>query len=683
MDPKKFFAELRRRNVYKVAVAYGVVSWLLIQIATQVFPIFEIPNWAARLIVLLLALAFPIALVLAWIYELTPEGISRTTNVAPDQSIARRTGRKLDLIIIAVLVAVIGILLVRTPHFFKSVDRFDKRIAVLPFENRSEDTSNTYFADGVQDEILTRLSKISDLKVISGTSTERYKSAPRNLGEIGQQLRVGYLVEGSVQKVGDEVRIHVQLIKASNDAQLWAETFDRELTSIFAVESEVAKTIAEQLQVHLTGREQQIIEATPTRKIEAHDAYLRGLAFASKGATTPANSLGAQKWLREAVRLDPNFAQSWALLSYVDSLSYISLTAQATEALRAEALEAAETALRLQPKIGEGLLAKGYYYYACLRDYDKAVHYFNEAREVMPNSSRIPESLAYVARRRGQWKASEAYFREAEQLDPRNVRLLTQHSLSLIELRHFAEAKNKLNDVLKIVPGDPDTLALLAAIAQAEGDLKYSARLLSPLRFGADDSAALETQVYQSILERRPQLMISRLEEVLRASNAKLGLTDGELRFWLGWAQQVAGNLETAKANWRRAREELEPLLAAQPGNYLILQDLALIHLGLGEKEQALELAQRDFQAISVKKDAIEGVAPLEIIGRINAGFGDADRAIAALEKVLVTPYDGALGAGVPLTPALLRLDPMFDLLRANPSFQNLTKRSITITPLD
>jgi TolB-like protein/Tfp pilus assembly protein PilF len=384
----------------------------------------------------------------------------------------------------------------------------EKSIAVLPFENLSRDPDNAFFADGVQHEILTRLSKIADLKVISRTSTQHYKSAPENLPEIARQLGVAHVLEGSVQKSRDTVRVNVQLIKAANDSHLWAETFDRKLTDIFSVESEVAKAIAEQLRAKLTGQEEHAIAAKPTDNPEAYNAYLRGLAYSLK-TTTPANSLGAQKYLKEAVRLDPKFALSWALLSYIDARGYLG-TLQPTLALREEARQAAETALTLQPNLGEAILAKGQYYYACLKDYETAVSYFEQARQFLPNSSRIPESLAYVARRRGQWDQSDSYFNEAERVDPRNANLVAQHALSYGFLRRFPEALRKLDQVLSITPDDVDTLALKGAIAQAEGDLPRAAALLAPLHPAADDPEAFETQVYQAILERRPALVIPR-----------------------------------------------------------------------------------------------------------------------------------------------------------------------------
>jgi len=548
----------------------------------------------------------------------------------------------------------------------------EKSIAVLPFENLSRDPDNAYFADGIQDEILTRLSKIADLKVISRTSTEHYKSAPENLSEIARQLGVANILEGRVQKSGDAVRVNVQLIKAANESQLWADTFDRKLYDIFSVESEVARAIADHLRANLSGREEQVIAAKPTDNPEAYDAYLRGLAYSLKTASSSANSLGAQKYLREAVRLDPKFALSWALLSIVDARGYLTLTLQPTVALREEARQAAETALTLQPNLGEAVLAKGSYHYSCLKDYYTAVRYFEQARQLLPNSSRIPELLAYVARRRGQWDRSESYFNEAEQLDPRNVSLLGQHAQSYIALRRFPEALQKLDHVLDITPDDLDTLVEKAAIAQAEGDLPRAAALLAPLHPNADDSIALETQVYQAILERRPAQIIPRLKEILAKPDPALGYVTGELRFWLGWAQEIAGDHAAAQESWRQARSELEPYIKEQPENYGLIGDLALTNSGLGDKAAALSLAERAMAVIPIEKDAIDGCIAIEILARVTAQVGERDRAIAALQKLLSIPSSGPLASSMPLTPALLRLDPMFDPLRNDPRFQKL-----------
>jgi TolB-like protein/class 3 adenylate cyclase/Flp pilus assembly protein TadD len=547
----------------------------------------------------------------------------------------------------------------------------EKSIAVLPFENLSRDPDNAYFADGIQDEILTRLSKIADLKVISRTSTQHYKSAPENLPEIARLLGVAHILEGSVQKSGDSVRVNVQLIKAANDSHLWADTFDRKLTDIFSVESEVAKAIADQLRVKLTGQEEQVIAAKPTDNVEAYDAYLRGLAYSLKG-TTPANYLGAQKYLKEAVRLDPKFALGWAVLSYTDALGYITTTLQPTIALREEARQAAETALTLRPNLGEAVLAKGYYHYACLKDYGTAVHYFEQARHLLPNSSQIPEALAYVTRRRGQWDQSESYFNEAERLDPRNVELIDQHAISYYILRRFSDALGKLDQVLNITPDDVHTVAEKAAIAQAEGDLPRASALLAPLRPAPDLTQALETQVYQAILERRPAQIIPRLREILAKPDPALGFYNGELRFWLGWALEVAGDHAAAQEIWRQARSQLESFLTEQPENYRLISNLALINMALGEKAAALTLSERGMAVVPIEKDAVAGSRPIEILARVAAQMGEPDRAIAALRKLLSIPSSSPLAENLPVTPALLRLDPMFDPLRNDPRFQKL-----------
>jgi serine/threonine protein kinase/Tfp pilus assembly protein PilF len=547
----------------------------------------------------------------------------------------------------------------------------EKSIAVLPFENLSRDPNNAYFADGIQEEILTRLANISDLKVISRTSTQHYNSAPENLPEIAKQLGVAHILEGSVQKSGDVVRVNVQLITAASNSNLWADTYDRKLTDIFSVESDVARAIADQLRVHLTGREVEVMAVKPTNNPEAYDAYLRGLAYTLKTLPTPVNLLGAQKYFKEAVRLDPKFALGWALLSIVDARGYRTKSLQPTVALREEARQAAETALTLQPNLGEAILAKGTYHYNCLKDYDTAVRYFEQARQLLPNSSSIPEWLAYVARRRGQWDRSESYFNEAEQLDPRNVYVITQHATNYICLRRFPEALRKLDEVLNITPGDLDTLVLKAGIAQAEGDLPRASALLAPLHPAADDSSALQTQVYQAILERRPAQMISRLRKILARPDPALGYFNGDLRFWLGWAQEVAGDHVAANESWRQARSELESLLKEQPENEFLIEDLALINMGLGDKVAALALSERAIAANPVEKDALTGPAPLESLARVAARTGEPDRAIAALQKLLLIPYAGVAG-NIPLTPALLRLDPMFDPLRNDPRFQKL-----------
>ncbi|MGZ5023972.1 MAG: protein kinase domain-containing protein, partial [Chthoniobacterales bacterium] len=611
---------------------------------------------------------------------------SNTAGYLTTRFIARHK-QPIGALIVAMTVALLFILFYRptranSPQELRAAAVLDKSIAVLPLKNLSDAKDDAYLADAIQDEILTRLSKIGDLKVISRTSTQHYKSAPENLPEIARQLGVANILEGSVQKNGDIVRVNVQLIKAANDSHLWADTFDRKLTDIFSVESEVAKAIADQLQAKLTGQEEQVIAARPTNNPEAYDAYLRGLAYNLKTGNTAANSLGAQKYLREAVKLDPNFALAWALLSVTDSRGYITSTLQPTVALREEARQAAETALTFQPNLGEGLLAKGHYYYACLKDYDSAVRYFEQARQFLPNSSRVPEALAAAARRRGQWDQSDTYFNEAERLDPRNVYLLTQHARSYLALRRFPEALRKFDQVLDITPDDVSTLVQMAIIAQAQGDLPRASAILAPLHPNADDFRALETQVNQAILERHPAQIIPRLKEIMAKPDPALGYINGELRFWLGWAQDVAGDQPAAQESWRQARSELESFLKEQPENFALIGHLALTNMGLGDKAAALALAERAVAANPIEKDAVNGPDPIEFLARVAAGTGEADRAIAALQKLLSIPYNGAMAAKVPLTPALLRLDPMFDPLRKDPRFAQVLESTRPNEPI-
>jgi len=582
----------------------------------------------------------------------------------------RRNPSTAALVILSFAVA-IGLGMMVWNH--KSAAPVPKSVAVLPFENLSGDPDNAYFAEGIQEAILTRLAGIADLKVISRTSTQRYQSKPRNLREIAKQLGVANILEGSVQKAADQVRVNVQLVNAQTDSHLWAETYDRKLTDILGVESEIAKGIAESLQATLTGREEQALAAKPTNNPDAYNAYLRGLAYSVKILSgTPASALGAQKYLREAVRLDPKFALAWAMLSCVDARGYGQLILQPTDALREEARQAAETALTLQPALGEAMLAKGYYHYACLKDYDTALRYFQEARQVLPNSSRISESLASVTRRQGQWERSESYFNEAERLDPGNVGLLSNHAQSYILLRRLPEALRKEDQVLNITPDDVDTTAWKAAIFQAQGDLSQAAALLAPLRPGIDHAQALETQVYQGILERRSAPIIARLKELLAKPDPVLGYFNGELRFWLGWAQEVAGDHAAARESWLQARSELEFFLREQPGNLSLIGDLALTNMGLGDKAAAFALAEQAMAGVPIEKDALVGPFSIEILARVAAQMEERDRAIAALRKLLSIPYAGHLASGVPVTPALLRLDPMFDPLRSDPAFQKL-----------
>src|SRR4029077_15976829 len=403
MDPKKFFGELKRRNVYKVAVAYAVVAWLLIQIATQVFPFFEIPNWAVRLVVLLLIIGFPVALILAWAFELTPEGLKRTEFA--DQ-LPRESGGRRGWIYVVIVAGAISIGLFFLGRYTASpgagarqTESFEKSIAVLPFENLSDDKANAYFATGIQDEIMTRLAKIADLKVISRTSTQQCQSKPGNPSQIAKQLGVAHVLEGSVQKVGDQVRVNVQLIRADHDSHLWGETYDRKLADIFGVESEVAKSIAQSLQAELSGHEEQSFGVKPTDNPEAYDAYLHGLAAEGETIRSVYPIQKAISFYKRAVHLDPGFALAWARLSRAHSSLYPSF-GDSTEAAK----RALESAQKLQPDSAETLLALAQYQYSELHDYDSARTTFLRVSKLSPGSSEIPAALAQIARHQEKWE---------------------------------------------------------------------------------------------------------------------------------------------------------------------------------------------------------------------------------------------------------------------------------------
>src|SRR5947209_1904311 len=515
--------------------------------------------------------------------------------------------------------------------------QFERSIAVLPFENLSDDKENAYLAEGIQDEILTRLSKVGDLNVISRTSMQHYKSKPENLREIAKQLGVAHFLQGSVQKSAGTVRVNVQLIKAANNSPLWADTVDRPLTDILSLESEVAITVADQLRAKLTGEEAQAIAAKPTDDPQAYDAYLRGLAYTlSSGGFELRNVIPARQYLKEAVRIDPNFALGWSLLSSVDSAGYVTNTLPRSVALRDEARIAAETAFRLQPNLGEAVSAKAFYHYVFLKDYDTALRYFEQAARLLPSDSRIPEALAFVERRRGHWEQSEAYFNRAERLDPRNVRIIGQHAVSYKALRRFPDALRKWGDILNITPDDPQPVVRQAAIFQAMGDLPRAAAVLAPFYSKPDDDSAIETQVYQAILERRTASIIPRLKEMLSKPDSAPDDDRAELRFWLGWAQDIAGDHPGAYESWTQARNELESYLKEQPESYLLSGVLALTDVYLGENALATTLADRAVAANPIEKDAMTGPMSLEVAARVAAATGDHHRSITALRKLLL-----------------------------------------------
>jgi TolB-like protein/class 3 adenylate cyclase/predicted Zn-dependent protease len=544
----------------------------------------------------------------------------------------------------------------------------DKSIAVLPFENRSRDPDNAFFTDGVQDEILTDLAKIADLKVISRTSVLQYKSGvARNLREIAQQLGVANVVEGSVQRSGNRVRVNAQLVDARNDAHLWAQTYDRDLADVFAIQSEIAKAIADQLQAKLTSREEQALAVKPTNNPEAYDAYLTGLAFEGRYWSSFSFDLlrKAISFYERAVQLDPKFALAWARLSRADANQYFNRVDRATTARGDAAKRALENAQKLQPNSPETLLAQAYYQYWVLRDYELAKATFGRVRELLPGSSDVPAALALIARRQGHWDESVAYWEQALVLDPRNIGMLIDAAETYTNLRQFPAALKLCDRALNITPNDPIMMAEKAAIYQAEGNLQESARLMTGINEQTPTRFAFSTKIYQLRLERNYgeaiRLAQARLAQFRYAD--QLGKDDDQVT--LALMQRLAGDTTAAKVTAEQPRNTLEPLFRDQPDKPYLAANLSQAYAVMGEKDLALKLAERAVMLLPSAKDAWGGPDCEENLAEIQAIFGENSRAIPTLSRLLQTPSSK-------ITPALLRLDPIWDPLRSDPRFQKL-----------
>jgi TolB-like protein/cytochrome c-type biogenesis protein CcmH/NrfG len=674
VNPKNFFAELKRRNVYKVAIAYGAVAWLLLQAASILFPTFEAPPWTMKVFLAVTALGFPIALILAWAFELTPEGIKRTDEIEPGRRSRNRAWIYVVVIAGAISVGLFFLGRYTAPTKLSgSANAAAKSIAVLPFENLSEDKANAYFADGIQEEILTRLAQIADLKVISRTSTQRYQSKPANLSEIAKQLGVANILEGSVQKAGDLVRVNVKLIQADSDSHLWADTYDRKLTDIFGVESEIAKAIAERLQAKLTGREQQALAVKPTNNSEAYDAYLRGLAFEAhfrSGNVLP-NAAKAAGFYERSVQLDPAFALAWGRLARVESLLYFNRVTAAREA----AARALKVAQELQPNSPETILAQGYYQYYVLEDYELAKATFVLVRNVLPGSSDVPAALALIARRQGRWDESIGYWEQALALDPRNSGWLTLLAQTYSMLRQFSAALKMYDRALDIEPNDPNVIAAKAGIHQAEGDLEQAGKLLAGVDAHTASFGAFRTKIIQLRLERQHDEAIRLLEIRLAEFHEVSGLERDFDQLSLAFAHRFAGDVAAAKTTAEEAQRRLETLWNkdsnAPSTSSALGSAVSAACAALGQKDAALKYAERAVMLLPSSKDAVGGPDREEILAFVEATVGETGRAIPRLQRLLEIPYLSFLD-GAPLTPALLRLDPIWDPLRSDPAFQKL-----------
>jgi len=680
MNSVNFFAELKRRNVYKVAVAYAIVAWLLIQVATQVFPFFEIPNWAVRLVVLLVILGFPIALFLAWAFEITPEGIKRAEDVDLNQSITKHTGRKLIWTTVVLAVIAAGLLafqLLRpksavaprqneaaTGSAPASNALPEKSIAVLPFENLSRDPDNAFFTDGVQDEILTNLAKVADLKVISRTSVMQYKSGvQRNLREIAQQLGVAHLLEGSVQRAGGKVRVNAQLIDARTDAHQWAENFDRDIADVFAIQSEIAKAIADQLQAKLSPSEKTAIEQKPTSDVTAFDLYNRAkniLLTTSFNANVQSLYFQAADLLNQALARDPSFFEAYCLLAYTHDNLYF-LGNDHTPARLALAEAAIQSAFRLRPDAGEAHHARAENLYRGYLDYDGALAELETARKTLPNDSRVPELIGYIVRRQGKQDEAIKNLQRAVELDPRNFFILEQIALSYQNLRRYPEMAAMLDRGLAIKPGDIEIRATRAFVDFIwKADPRPLHQTLQSMNSDEIKSVA-DTWFICAMAERDP----AGAERALSA----LGETDiGNDSVY--FSREVATGLiarlnkhETkARAAFIAARAKQEKLVQQQPNWGPALCVLGLIDAGLGRKEEALQEGRRAVDLLPFAKDSINGAHMIEYLAMIAAWVGDKDLACEQLAKVV--KLTGTLSYGE------LKLLPYWDPLRGDPRFE-------------
>jgi TolB-like protein/Flp pilus assembly protein TadD len=672
-----FFAELKRRNVYRAAVAYGVVAWFLTQLTTQVFPFFEIPNSAVRFVVIALAIGFPIALLLSWLYELTPEGIVRTEDLDPVQarSVQRATGRILDFIIIGVLLLVIAMMIVGGRPFYRQTGESisQKSIAVLPFENLSEEKANAYFADGTQNEILTKLAGIGDLKVISQTSSAKYKSKPEDLKTVARELGVATVLEGSVQKAGGKVRVNVQLLDARSDTHLWAKSYDRDLKDIFAVESDIAQEIAETLRAKLSPSQSNVLAAAPTRDTEAYDLFLKGEYQERQAESTEHVEFfdHAETFYRQALARDPNFALAYARLAY-SRLNRHWFSNRLNPAQLEEVKSNIEHALAIAPNSPEAYLALGVFYYWGRRDFDSALKALDRAVELQPSNFDSRTFRAAIYRRRDEWRRSLAEFERALELNPRDPVGPTELGNTYLSLRRWSEAERAFTRALALDPHNINAAYHLGATyVSSTGDTRRARRAwegvpdakgqVSP--YGILISQMIREDVYLDVLERR-------FGDALKAWDLRpTDTAEGRLRQLKAriGIQVLAGQTAAARPQCEQARVLLEAQRAERrPEDGTSVTELAWVYVCLGRNADALRVAREAAEALPIEKDAFLGVYFLLGLAQIETHTGQAEEAVKILRRLLTIPV------GEYVSVARLKIDPVWDPIRNDPGFQKL-----------
>src|SRR5437867_2854514 len=683
MDPATFLTELKRRKVYRVAVAYAIVAWLLIQAGSILFPTFEAPPWVMKVFVTAVILGFPVALILAWAFELTPEGIKRAEEITTQKSKIPKAGRKWTAIIVVAAVLAATLLAFQFARTRKpataepakqpapAAASMDKSVAVLPFENLSSDKENAFFAQGIQDEIITTLSRISGLRVISRTSTARYSSAPENLPEIARQLRVTNVLEGSVQKAGDRVHINVQLIQADNDAHLWAQSYNRELTDIFGVEAEVAKSIADSLQATLSPQEKARVEAKPTTNADAYVLYLRARDYQTRPDNLLQDFRSAMNLYNRAIKMDPNFALAHARLSAVMSMIYHWF--EPTQEVKETARREADESLRLQPDLGEGHLALGLYFYYEENNYEEALRELNLAAKALPNDGDVGLYIAAVHRRQGHFAEAIAAYQKAEAIDPRDSITLYDAAQTYFGIRDWPNAVKGMDRVLALAP---DSLNVKIQRAYMEFFWKGSTApikaVLESFAPNLDPDGVVTFSRWDvALIDRDPDaaeraLRSARLENFVAPTGIPLPKS-----YLAGCVALMRNDAGRAQHELETARPILEQIVMKSPQDGIRHAQLGFLYALMGFKDDALREGQRGAELTPVSKDIVNGSTVQGFIALIYARNGDADHAIQLIERLLTTPFavDYA-DNGITLSDLRKRWE--WDPLRNDPRFQKI-----------
>jgi len=655
-----FFEEVKRRKVYRVAAAYVIAAGGIIQLASAAFPAWELPNWALRLVIVLLLIGFPIALILAWAFDVTPQGIKSTPALAP------RMQRRRNI----VMLVAVGVIVSAVAGFFllprASAHKIDKSIAVLPFENLSDEKENAYFADGIQDDVLTNLSKIGDLKVISRTSVMPYRGKASNLREIGKALGVSTILEGSVRRIGNRVRVNVQLINAENDEHIWAEDYDRDLTDVFAIQTDLAKKITGELQAKLSPAEKAQMERKPTENGEAYLAFVQAKNLGC--AVEDFDKLKQSEQLYErAVQLDPNFALALARSSLLQS--WIVHTFDRTSDRREKARALAEQALRLQPDLPEAHLAVGFSYYYGDNNYDAALREFEIAQRGLPNESEAYLAIGAIQRRQGKWTESTANLEKAASLNPKDSWPLQNLADNYQVLRNFDAANKTIDRGLNMNPDGVGLWETKSKLAIAEkGDFSVAEKA-----FAAAKSVPMTNQEKLRIAGSRAGVFVleRKYQEGLREAESLPDDLFHEFQqhlsdkyYLIGFARKALQDQAGAQAAFLKAKEILDLQIKQSPDSPDMHIQLAKVLAHLGEKDAALAEAQRATELLPESKDAFGGPEIAAGVAEVYAILGENDRAIEILDGLLSRP------SGV--TVQGLKVNPIWDPLRNDPRFQAL-----------